>query len=111
MLSFVKKFSVIILVTNLIVLLSYASSPTTQFQTLGISSKGQYVAIEEIHIEQNATVRLRVTILNTWQAKQVYKMVEVVGNDRGNDKIKMMREDALNQIRPLIEKHHINLLN
>lgn len=111
MLSFIRNLSVSLLVANLFIVAAYSLSPTTQFQTLGISSKGQYIAIEEIHVEQNASIRLRVTILNTWQEKQVYKVVEVVGRENALDKIKMMREDALNQIRPIMEKHHINLLN
>ena len=87
------------------------AAPITHFQTLGVSAKGQYVAIEEIHIDKNNQVRVRMTVLNTWKERPVHKRIELVSSLNNPDKIRSMREEALAKIKPVIEKHHINLIN
>jgi hypothetical protein len=87
------------------------ASPMTHFQTLGVSAKGQYVAIEEIHIDKNDQVRVRMTVLNTWKEQPVHKRIEMVSSQNNPEKIRSMREEALAKLKPIIEKHHINLIN
>lgn len=110
MFSMLTRSFILALSLTVLSLTSHAA-PITHFQTLGVSAKGQYVAIEEIHIDKNELVRVRLTVLNTWKEQPVHKRIELVSSQNNPDQIRSLREQALEKLKPVMEKHHINLIN
>ena len=75
----VKRISQLLLFTVLLTIsaLSFASEHQ-MIDTLGASSKGQYVALEEYgYKSQNHSYYVRIKIMNVWKKEYVGKSIEV----------------------------------